>query len=134
MKDVPITISDLSKKAQTKVIKIYNKAFVDQPTPCPTCKQSCCAWCNTGYLSEKQFQEAKKKYKWTPVDIKTTYEPAHQLGRYHGTIDHGFFVAGEGCSIPVKERSQVCISYTCGKMNTGQREAGAKIRDLFNHG
>ena len=69
---------------------------------------------------EDHIKKMKDTYGWTErnEEINTMY-----LDNWKKS-DQGFFVAGKGCRIPYKERSAICISFTCGKMTPEQRDAG----------
>jgi len=115
-------IVDLKPAAKKKAMKIYNAAFVEQPTPCPSCQETCCGGCESsvGYFYNlNDFQKAYTKYGWTNTGICKTLNKEKP-----GTFDQGFFVAGKGCRLPAEERALVCVGFTCGSMNAGQHRAG----------
>lgn len=132
-------INHLPPTVKRKVIKIYLDAFVRQPVPCPTCADHCCQGCynaqgyfmsSFGWLNkekaDKHISEMKEKYGWTdrskdPFWTKTWKDE-----------DQGFFVAGKGCRIPYKERSNLCVSFSCAKMTKEQRDFGYAINKEIN--
>ena len=84
-----------SEKYKIKVLKIREKFAPETMKFCTPCKGKCCHNCASahGYLENTEFKGAKKSFKW---DDKTG------------------FLTQKGCSIPVKQRSTVCLKYFCG--------------------
>lgn len=119
-------INNLPPTQKRKAIKIYLDAFRRQETPCPRCVYHCCTDCYwtkgyQGFINEpekvnvQRINALKEAYGWTERDSKNPYG------------SQGFFIAGKGCRLPYKERSPICLTFTCNKMNEGQRHAGTEL-------
>jgi hypothetical protein len=87
-------LKELSAIQQKQVLALHKEAFSD--SACTTCKGACCSTCASvnGYLglTGKAFKEVADKYNFDA-----------QRG----------FQTDTGCSLPLAERSDVCLSYMC---------------------
>lgn len=121
----------------TKALKLHHDAFSNGP--CTACKGGCCIHCAgfEGYLEgpKKSVDAMKKKYNF---NSKTGFQ------------------GPKGCNIPVAERSDVCVGFSCPgyggfhgnkfggtwfdgdeigpvwQFTVEQRQANAKLRDLLH--
>lgn len=120
-------IENLPPDKKTFVLKLYEKAFVNQSTPCPSCTNHCCVSC--GYSGGHQRDKTKL------ATLKEKYEfvepPVYTNGMETYKSKQGFFVPGKGCALPVEERSALCVSFTCKKMTQKQRSVGRLIEEYL---
>lgn len=124
------SINDLPPSTQRKVIRIYNQAFKKSSVPCPTCTNTCCRSCGVAgaYHNPERLKELQERFEFIPLEYHSANWPELNAGR----MDTGFFRVGKGCILPYKERSSICVSFTCGKMTVAQNVAGRKIWLAFN--
>lgn len=127
-------LKELSPENQQRVLWLHNEAFGGKDVACKKCPGNCCYNCGgaRAYLDEKLTPELKAKYGWH-----------ERLG----------FQREHGCSLPLAERSDVCLSFACGGVNHGPddfglrppvgvnrpfkkaaREALRKMRNIFHYG
>ncbi len=105
-------IVDMSLVDQRKVIKLYKAAFDIPDIACKPCGGKCCRSCGVtngylpGHIPLDEVKKLKEKYNFIPMEKGSFVSP------WPKSI--GFFVEGKGCSLPVKERSPVCIAFACG--------------------
>lgn len=91
--------------------------------PCASCTETCCGGGN-GYFSPIDMHEDLVSGK---IDLMDFYIGAK--GRW-GDRTCVFLSPEEGCNIPNKYRSNVCLTYTCGKMNVALEDN--KVKDTFS--
>lgn len=138
-----MTPAELPTKDRRKVIKLYAEAFQEKETPCPTCEWHCCAGCapSEGYHYagrandhnvKSTVDRLKETYGWTdlPKSFRTLDWKTFDVEVRK--ISQGFYVKGQGCRLPVEERSALCLSFTCGFMTPEQQDKGQELKKLLD--
>lgn len=89
-----IQLKELPPERQVQVLKLHQEIFSN--SACTTCKGACCHSCHTakGYLglSAEKFKKFTSVYPFDP-----------KMG----------FKTETGCSLPIRERSDICLSFMC---------------------